>query len=61
MFTLPALLTLVAAALAAAVTCALALAAGAVWPTALLSAGAAGGATLGLLCQLLKDRHQGND
>jgi hypothetical protein len=53
MFSLPVLLTLTAAALVAAITCALTLAAGSSWPTALLSGGAAGGATLGVLPHLL--------
>lgn len=56
MFSLPVLLVLTVAALVAAVTCALALAAGAPWPTALLSGGAAGGATLGVLPRLLDQR-----
>ncbi|MFI6513827.1 hypothetical protein ACIBCT_40035 [Streptosporangium sp. NPDC050855] len=38
------------------IACALTLATGATWPTALLSGGAAGAATMGLLTQLL-DNH----
>ncbi|MEZ0071782.1 hypothetical protein [Planotetraspora sp. GP83] len=56
MFSLPALLILTVTALVATIACALVLAAGAPWPTALLSGGAAGGAALGLLPHLLDDR-----
>lgn len=56
MFPLPVLLALTVATLVAAIVCALTLAAGAPWPTALLSAGAAGGAALGMLPRLLDDR-----
>lgn len=57
MFSMPVLVVLTATALVTAVACALTLAAGAPWPTALLSGGAAGGITLGLLPRLLDDRH----
>jgi hypothetical protein len=57
MFSLPALLTLLATVMMAAITCALTLAADAGWPAALLSAGGAGAATLGMVPRLLgKDR-----
>jgi hypothetical protein len=56
-FSLSALLTLLATMVMAAITCALTLAADADWPAALLSAGAVGAATLGMVPRLLgKDR-----
>ncbi|GAA1276819.1 hypothetical protein Psi02_00110 [Planotetraspora silvatica] len=60
MFSLPALLTLIGATVVATIACALVLSSGALWPTALLSGGAAGGATLGLLPRLLKDHDDSN-
>ncbi|WP_436764322.1 hypothetical protein [Streptosporangium sp. V21-05] len=39
------------------IACALTLATGATWPTALLSGGAAGAATMGLLTHLLDNHH----
>ncbi|GAA5074199.1 hypothetical protein HNP84_009467 [Thermocatellispora tengchongensis] len=56
MFTVPVLLSLTIATVVAAIACALALAAGASWPTALLSAGAGGLATLAALPRLLDPR-----
>ncbi|WP_328709467.1 hypothetical protein [Microbispora hainanensis] len=56
MIPLPLLVLLVCAALVAAIACALALVAGAPWPTALLGGGAAGGGVLGILPRLLEDR-----
>ncbi|GAA3552434.1 hypothetical protein GCM10022419_035970 [Nonomuraea rosea] len=53
MFTTRQLLTLTMTIMIAAITCALVLAAGAQWPSALLSGGAAGGATLAALPKLL--------
>uniref|UniRef100_UPI003F49AF0C hypothetical protein n=1 Tax=Streptosporangium sp. CA-256172 TaxID=3240076 RepID=UPI003F49AF0C len=57
MFSVPVLLTLTTTALATTIACALTLATGATWPTALLSGGAAGVATMGLLIHLLDNRH----
>ncbi|MEU0484629.1 hypothetical protein ABZ260_36300 [Streptosporangium sp. NPDC006013] len=57
MFSVPVLLTLTTTALVTAVACALTLAAGTAWPTALLSGGAAGAATMSLLIRLL-DQHR---
>ncbi|MFF5244420.1 hypothetical protein ACFY3V_09085 [Streptosporangium sp. NPDC000095] len=54
---MPVLLTLTTTALVAAIACALTLATGATWPAALLSGGAAGAATMGLLTHLLDNRH----
>lgn len=56
MFSLHALVVLTVSALVAVTVCALVLATGAAWPAALLSGGAAGGAALGLLPNLLEDR-----
>ncbi|MEU4580087.1 hypothetical protein ACBI99_06880 [Nonomuraea sp. ATR24] len=56
MFTTRQLLTLTLTVMIAAITCALVLATGAEWPGALLSAGAAGGATLATLPKLLHKR-----
>ncbi|MFC4122574.1 hypothetical protein [Nonomuraea zeae] len=56
MFTTRQLLTLTLAIMIAAITCALVLATGAQWPSALLSGGAAGGATLATLPRLLNRR-----
>ncbi|MGW0805748.1 hypothetical protein [Nonomuraea sp. NPDC002799] len=56
MFTTHQLLTLTLAITIAAITCALVLAAGADWPSALLSGGGAGGATLASLPKLLNRR-----
>ncbi|WP_176573461.1 hypothetical protein [Nonomuraea pusilla] len=53
---MPGLLLLTIAALAAAIACALTLATGVSWPTALLSGGAAGGVTLGVVPKLI-ERH----
>ncbi|MDP9862417.1 MULTISPECIES: hypothetical protein [Streptosporangium] len=60
MFSTPVLLLLTVTVLVAAIACALTLAAGAPWPTALLSAGAAGGATMGILPRLLDDHRDGD-
>ncbi|MFG1945335.1 hypothetical protein [Nonomuraea sp. NPDC048826] len=56
MFTTCQLLTLTLAIVIAAITCALVLATGTAWPGALLSGGAAGGATLSALPKLLNRR-----
>ena len=53
MFSLRAVVVLTLAGLAAAVVCGLTLAAGATWPAALLSAGAAGACVLELLPRLI--------
>lgn len=53
MFSLRAVVVLTLTALAAAIVCGLALAAGATWPAALLSAGAAGACVLELLPRLI--------
>ncbi|MEV0593205.1 hypothetical protein [Nonomuraea cavernae] len=53
MLSLPGLLVLTIAALTAAIACALTLATGVSWPTALLSGGAAGGVALGVVPRLL--------
>ncbi|MEV4165518.1 hypothetical protein [Nonomuraea dietziae] len=53
MFTVHTLLVLTVAGVVAAITCALVLASGASWPTALLSCGGAGGAVLVALPRLL--------
>jgi hypothetical protein len=52
-FSLRAVVVLTLAGLAAAIVCALTLAAGATWPAALLGAGAAGGGVLELLPRLI--------
>ncbi|MFF0309873.1 hypothetical protein ACFYSC_20795 [Streptosporangium sp. NPDC004379] len=57
MFSTTVLIVLTITTLVAAIACALTLAAGAPWPTALLSGGAAAGVALGLLPRLLDDRH----
>lgn len=54
-FSLRAVVVLTFAALAAAIVCGLTLAAGATWPAALLSAGAAGAGVLELLPRLIDD------
>ncbi|GAA0852855.1 hypothetical protein ACFQVD_09935 [Streptosporangium amethystogenes subsp. fukuiense] len=56
MFSVPVLLTLTATTLVTTIACALTLAAGAAWPTALLSGGAAGAATMSLLVRLLDNQ-----
>jgi hypothetical protein len=53
MFSLRAVVVLTLAALAATIVCGLALAAGATWPAALLSAGAAGTGMVELLPRLI--------
>jgi hypothetical protein len=54
MFSLRAVVVLTIAALAAAIACGLMLAAGATWPAALLTAGAAGAGALGLSPRLIE-------
>lgn len=55
MFSLSGLVVLTVTALVATIACALTLAAGASWPSALLGGGAAGGVTLGVLPRLLEE------
>ncbi|MEV1245272.1 hypothetical protein ACIBO2_02725 [Nonomuraea sp. NPDC050022] len=58
---MPGLVVLTVTALVAAIACALTLATGVSWPTALLSGGAAGGITLGILPKLLTEPRDGDD